>query len=117
MTYIIQTTDANSLIKEIMDCCNYGIDHKGKEIKSWKKAVTQNGVFVLVHTNNQWKEKCNIHLDANDDNDEIYAKVVFWSSFKKEDRSGDEPQYMLGRLTELLLVHFHEKITALEVNV
>lgn len=123
MEYKIYCENAASLINTIFVCFKkkdrdgkpVKIDPQGKIIETWDYTTTGDGEEVLIHTTQQWEKKGCISLTASEDDDYVQVKFHYWSSFKKEDRSGDEDKYYLGRFTELILVHFYLKIEKVEI--
>ena len=123
MEYNIYCEDAASLIKTIFSCFKRNdkngsrvkIDLQGKVIDTWDYTTAGDSEEVLVHTTQQWEEKGCLSLTASKDNDHILVKFHYWSSFKKEERNGDEDKYYLGRFTELILVHFYPQIERVEI--
>ena len=116
MEYKISTKDAKSLKKSIIDCVKNGEDTEDKNILTWGVEKTDKKEEVLVHTTDQWEEKCCLHLEPNKDNDILKVRFSYWSSFKKEERSGDEDRYIFGRFTELALVHFYSEIAGISLE-
>lgn len=88
------------------------IDPQGCVIDTWDVKTTDDGEEVLIHTTQQWEKKGCLCLTKCDEND--YALVEFYY-FQKEERSGDEGKYYLGRFTELILVHFYPQIDSAEI--
>lgn len=117
MTYEIYTNNATELIKKIFTCCENGEDLRGVDIDTWDTTQTKNGIKVLIHTTNQWEDKCNIHIDPSPENDVIIVKARYWKKFAEEKRSGTELDYLLGRFTELILVHFKDEVFSIDINV
>lgn len=123
MKYKIYCDDAASLINTIFSCFKkkdrdgkpVKIDPQGKIIETWDYTATGDGEEVLIHTTQQWEKKGCISLTASEDDDYVKVKFHYWSSFKKEERSGDEDRYYLGRFTELILVHFYPQIVNVEI--
>ena len=112
MNYIIHTPNAVKLKKEIIDRVLAGADANGKDIVTWKCAETEANEKVLVHTVGQWEEKGCITLKHNTSHNALKVRFHYWDSC--EDRSNDDDKIMLGRFTELILVHFSyfiDKIT------
>ena len=91
------------------------IDPQGVAIDTWDIKTADDGEEVLIHTTQQWEEKGCLSLTPSKDNDFIKVKFHYWSSFKKEERNGDEDKYYLGRFTELILVHFYPQIERVEI--
>lgn len=115
MSYKIHTNDAKAAIAEIFKRVKAGKDSNGKEIKPWDIAKTDAEEEVLVHTTGQWEEKGCISLSSTSKNDAVNVIFHYWKKYKKEDRSGDEGQYYLGRFTELILVHFEGLYSKIEI--
>ena len=123
MGYKIQCEDAASLINTIFSCFKkkdrdgnrVKNDPQGKVIDTWDYTTNDKEEERLIHTTQQWEEKGCLSLTASEDNDYILVKFHYWSSFKKEDRSGDEDKYYLGRFTELILVHFYPQINNVDI--
>lgn len=112
MNYIIHTPSAVRLKKEILESVSSNRDGNGKDIVTWKCAETEANEKVLVHTADQWAEKGFITLKQNKSHNELKVRFHYWDSC--EDRSDDDDKIMLGRFTELVLVHFSyfiDKIT------
>lgn len=118
MEYKIYCEDAAKLINTIFGCFKkrdrngnrVKIDPQGKTIDTWDYTTADDNEDVLIHTTQQWEEKGCLSLTASEDDDYVLVKFHYWSSFKKEERSGDEDKYYLGRFTELILVHFYPQI-------
>lgn len=104
MNYIIQTPSVARLKKEILDSVEAKVDANGKGIVSWQIAETDAGEKVLVHTRDQRAEKGGIVLGQVSGRNELQVRLIYWESC--EDRNNDDDKIMLGRLTELVLVHF-----------
>ena len=104
MNYIIHTPSAVRLKKEILESVSNNADANGKTIATWHCVETEANDRVLVHTTDQWEEKGYITLKQNKSHNELKVRFHYWDSC--EDRSNDDDRYMLGRFTELLLVHF-----------
>ena len=104
MNYIIHTPSAVRLKKEIADRVLAGADANGKDIMTWKCVETEANDKVLVYTADQWEKKGCITLKHNTSHNALKVRFHYWDSC--EDRSNDDDKYMLGRFTELILVHF-----------
>ena len=112
MNYIIHTPNAVRLKKEILESVSNSADAKGNDIRTWKCVETEANDKVLVHTTDQWGKKGCITLKHNTSHNELKVRFHYWDSC--EDRSNDDDKIMLGRFTELVLVHFSyfiDKIT------
>lgn len=123
MEYKIYCKNAKSLISTIFGCFKkkdgegnrLKKDPQGGTIDTWDFKTTDDGEEVLIHTTQQWDKKGCLSLTESEDNDYVLVKFHYWSSFKKEERSGDEGMYYLGRFTELILVHFYPQIDSVEI--
>lgn len=104
MNYIIQTPSAARLKKEILESVEAKADANGKGIVTWQIAETDAGEKVLVHTRDQWAEKGGIVLGQVSGRNELQVRFCYWESC--EDRNNDDDKIILGRFTELILVHF-----------
>lgn len=104
MNYIIQTPSARRLKEEILDSVVAKVDADGRGITSWQSVETDDGECVLVHTVDQWAEKGCIVLRQEHGHNDLHVRFIYWDSC--DDRSSDDDKYLLGRFTELLLVHF-----------
>ena len=92
------------LKKEILDRVSEKVDTNGKGIATWQVAETDGSEKVLVHTTDQWAEKGCIVLKQVPGRNELQVRFHYWDSCKEQ--SVDDDKIMLGRFTELLLVHF-----------
>ena len=104
MNYILHTPSAARLKKEILDKVSEKVDANGKGITTWQCVETGVNEKVLVHTSDQWAEKGCIVLKQDPERNELQVHFCYWDSC--EDQSVDDEKIMLGRFTELLLVHF-----------
>lgn len=117
MNYIIYTPSAARLKKEILDRVSEKVDARsisdrllpegrknGKGIATWQVAETDGGEKVLVHTTDQCAEKGCIALKQVPGRNELQVRFHYWDSW--EYRNNDDDKILLGRFTELLLVHF-----------
>ena len=104
MNYIIHTPSAAKMKKEILDRVSEKIDVNGKGIATWLCVETDTYERVLVHTTDQWAEKGCITLNQEDIRNELHVMFHYWDSCI--DNSNDDDKIMLGRFTELILVHF-----------
>ena len=100
MNYIIHTPSAVRLKKEIINSVDAKVDANGKGIALWQCTKTDAGERVLVHTLDQWAEKCCLVLSHNKNS--------------CEEKTSDDEKILFGSFTEFLLVHFSyfiDKIT------
>ena len=116
MQYIIKTEDATKLRNTILTSIKGRKDPSVKEIRTWDVTTPKDSTEeVLIHTTDQWEDKGNLHLRVSKDNKEIEVYFRYWSKFPDEEHSGDEAAYLLGRFTELFLVHFWDKTMIVEI--
>lgn len=104
MKYIIHTPSATRLKKEIIDSITEKVDGNGKIIATWQCVEADTSETVLVHTSDHWAGKGCITLNQNISHNELQVRFCYWETCEERER-GDE-KVMLGRFTELLLVHF-----------
>ena len=104
MNYIIHTPSATRLKQEILKRVEEKADANGNGIVTWKIADTDAHEKVLVHTADQWAEKGGIVLKQVSGRNELQVRFCYWESC--EVRDNDDDRIMLGRFTELILLHF-----------
>lgn len=104
MNYIIQTPSARRLKEEIIKCVETKADANGNGIAAWQCVETDDGNKALVLTEGQWAEKGCIALIVDFAISEVQVCFFYWDSCEYQENGDDK--YMLGRFTELLLVHF-----------
>ena len=104
MNYVIKTPSATKLKKEIIDCVSRKVDANGKGIATWQCVETDASEKVLVHTTDQWAEKGCITIKSDISRNELQVRFHYWDSCPERDNADDK--YMLGRFSELVLVHF-----------
>jgi len=125
MNYIIYTPSVARLKQEIFNRISEKVDARsssarllpegrknGKGIATWQVAETGGSEKVLVHTVDQWAEKGCITLKQEPGRNKLLARFCYWDSC--EEQTVDDDKILLGRFTELLLVHFSyyiDKIT------
>lgn len=81
------------------------------EIRTWEIKDTTTG-FVYNHTPEQWNDKALIKPDIHDNN--LLLEIVWWESVYEP---GDDIKgYIIGRFTELLMVHCSDSFDYLEVR-
>lgn len=104
MDYIVKTPSATKLKKEIIDSVTDKVDANGRGIATWQCVEIDGNEKVLVHTKDQWAEKGCIAIKHDISHNELHVRFHYWESCT--DKDVDDNKYMLGRFTELLLVHF-----------
>lgn len=106
MTYTIKAPSANRLKREILDKVSDKKDANGKEITSWKCVLTETNDVVLVHTDEQWEKKGCLKLTSGNVGKELQIRFYYWDYCNEENKANGDDKYLLGRFTELILVHF-----------
>ena len=112
MGYKIKTDDAKKAVKIIFDCVKKREDPQEKNIQTWDVASTKENEQVLVHTaktfegEQQWANKGCLAFTPNKENDVITVKFYYWDTYPEEQCDENDKNYILGRFTELMLVHF-----------
>lgn len=104
MNYIIYTPSATRLKKEILVRVSDKIDSNGNGIATWQCVETDTGERVLVHTTDQWAEKGCIIIQQAHSYNELQVSFHYWESC--DEKTIDDDKYLLGRFTELILIHF-----------
>ena len=113
MNYIIHTPSAVRLKKEIINSVDAKVDANGKGIALWQCTKTDAGERVLVHTLDQWTEKCCLVLSHNKSHGELQVRFHYWNSC--EEKTSDDEKILFGRFTEFLLVHFSYYIDKISI--
>ena len=104
MNYIIYTPSARKLKDEILARVSAKVDGNGIGITTWQCVETDSVDKVLVLTEGQWAEKGCIVITQIAVSNELQVRFFYWETCTDRDNADDK--YMLGRFTELLLVHF-----------
>ncbi len=104
MNYIIQTPSARKLKDEILTRVTAKVDGNGIGITTWQCVETDSAEKVLVLTEGQWAEKGCITIKQIAGSNELQVRFFYWETC--ESRENGDDKFMLGRFTELLLVHF-----------
>lgn len=124
MEYSIVTSNPLDLRYEILDCVKNGQDLKGGNISTWVVRIVNFNIAggktkketILVHDTDAWRDVGCIQLVPDENgNSKLYARFFYWNSFPAKDRDGSHELYLFGRLSELLLVHFMDKIRAIHI--
>lgn len=125
MKYSIVTPKPKDLKSLILKNVKDGKDNNDSSIDTWEvrsvtftekdnKRIIED---VLVHTTQAWAETGCIRLVVDEQSQRhVYAKFYYWDSFPKEQRDGTHELYLYGRLTELILVHFYDRITSVMIT-
>lgn len=116
MKYTIVTTDAVKSINTIIKCIKAQKDPQDKSIDTWGIQKSNDGEELLVHTPDQWGNIGCLSLTPNDTNGKIDVEFYYWEEYPAKDINGDENKYILGRFTELMLVHFDGQYTSINIR-
>ena len=116
MNYTIKTPSAKKLKQEILDRVLEKADANGKGIATWKCVETYSGDIVLAHTIDQWGEKGCLQLIPSITGTELQVRFHYWDSCNDENRDNDDEKYLLGRFTELVLVHLFYFIDSIVIE-
>lgn len=114
MNYIIKTPSAKKLKEEILERVSAKADANGNGIATWQCVEMNGGDKALVLTEGQWAEKGCITLMQVDGRNELQVRFCYWETC--EERENNDDKIMLGRFTELLLVHFSYFIDKIVVD-
>ena len=94
MNYIIHTPSARRLKDEILGRVSDKVDGNGTDCAD----------KALVLTEGQWAEKGCVTLTQVAGTNDLQVRFHYWETWEKRDNGDDK--YILGRFTELILVHF-----------
>ena len=108
---IIMKIDAlTNTPQQIVDAINKAI--KDGDLKTWKRVENDKKETLYSHTPEQWDEKAMVKPNVH--KDRTTFTITWWS--KNEEPSLEVKGYILGRFTEILLVHFQAYFTKLETT-
>ena len=125
MKYSIVASKPKDLRSLILKSVRDGKDTHDSSIDTWevrvvtinKKDGTKTTEEMLVHTTQAWADWGCIRLVVDKESQRhVYAQFLYWDNIPQEDCDGTHELYLYGRLTELLLVHFNEKITSVMIT-
>lgn len=105
MKIIAHTKDAHALIKRIKSKI------ENENIKTWDIIDTNIG-DVYNHTPDQWSNKALIKPEDHDKG--LLFKIVWWG--KAGEPEVDIKGYIIGRFTEMLMVHCSDLFVYLEIR-
>jgi hypothetical protein len=86
---------------------------KDGDLKTWTKLVSNNDKTLYSHTPEQWNEKAMPIVDIHED--KVKFSMTWWT--ENEEPTEATKGYILGRFTEVLMVHFKNHFTHLETFV
>lgn len=106
MKIIAFTSNSSSLKKTI--------DKKieDNELKTWEILKNDKDEVLYSHIPEQWKERA--MLKPNILNDRIEFEIKWWSKNGEPDEA--TKGYITGRFVEILMVHFRNQFTKLEIK-
>lgn len=96
--------------QSLIDAINKAI--KDGDLKTWEKVENKNKETLYSHTPEQWAE--NAMLKPYINKDRTTFKITWWS--KNEEPAFEVKGYIVGRFTEILMVHFRNYFTKLETT-
>jgi hypothetical protein len=83
-----------------------------KELKTWEIVTNNKKENLYSHMREQWKEKAMSKPYIY--KDRVEFNIRWW---KKNEEPNDETKgYIVGRFVEILMVHFKDKFTYLEIK-
>ena len=96
--------------QQLVNAINKAI--KVGDLKTWKRVENDKNETLYSHTPEQWAEKAMpkpyIYKDRTT------FKITWWS--KNDEPTNEVKGYIVGRFTEILLVHFRNYFTKLETT-
>jgi hypothetical protein len=104
---IIAFTDNPAALKEAIDVKI--IKH---DLKTWEIKKNDKDEVLYSHIPEQWKEKA--MLKPKILNDRIEFEINWWSANGEPDEA--TKGYITGRFVEILMVHFRDQFTKLEIK-
>jgi hypothetical protein len=96
--------------EQLINAINKGI--KDGDLKTWKQVQNNKNETLYSHTPDQWADKALMMPSAL--KDRARFSIAWWVS--KEDPSPEIKGYIIGRFTEILMVHFRNYFTKLETS-
>ena len=106
MKIIAYTENSKALINAIEKKIN------DKELKTWKIVKNNKEEILYSHTPAQWNEKAMPKPNIHDNRVEF--KMTWWINHDTPDEA--TKGYILGRFVEVLMVHFRDKFSHLEIK-
>jgi len=96
--------------KALVDSINKAI--KEEDLKTWAIVKNDKDEILYSHTPQQWNEKAMIKPYTKEGR--VTFSVSWWS--KSGDPGSEVKGYILGRFTEILVVHFRNYFSRLETT-
>lgn len=103
---IVALTNEAQILKD-------AIDEKieNKELRTWKIVKNSKKENLYTHTPEQWLEKAMVKPLV--EKDKVRFRIVWWRNVTSDEATSG---YILGRFTEILMVHFNDYFHHLEIN-
>lgn len=80
-------------------------------IKTWEIKIDKNKSKFLTHSPEQWADKALFGFKA--ESDKLYLFLTWW---KDKEPTEEIKGYYVGRMTEILLVHFSDMFDVFEIE-
>ena len=106
MTIIIHTKNTESLYKAINSKINNG------ELKTWEIKKDLEGKIFYNHSPDQWTDK--VLLKPLNNINGLQLEINWWEN--KQEPDDATKGYILGRFTEILMVHFRKYFEKVELQ-
>lgn len=106
MTIIVHTKKTESLYKAINSKIN------NDELKTWEIKKDNENKIYYNHTPDQWTDK--VLLKPVSHQNGLQLTINWWENNQEPDES--TKGYILGRFTEILMVHFRNYFEKIELN-
>ncbi|HFK5543595.1 TPA: hypothetical protein ACG0AR_000437 [Elizabethkingia anophelis] len=106
MQIIIHTKDGDALFKAINAKIRKG------DLKTWEIKLNKENQVLYNHSPEQWSEK--VLLIPKDHINGLKIQTTYWSNKPEPDQA--TKGYIVGRFVEILMVHFKNHFSKLEVS-
>lgn len=106
MTIIIHTKNVQGLYNSINQKINSG------ELRTWEIKKDSNKDVLYNHSPEQWSDK--VLLKPTNHPDGLQLKINWWKNSSEPDEQ--TKGYILGRFTEILMVHFRDLFNKVELK-
>lgn len=106
MQIVIHTKNGQLLLKNIYSKIDSG------ELKTWEIRINKNQEVLFNNTPEQWAGK--VLLKPDDHYNGFKIITTYWSSSPAPNEANKG--YIIGRFIEILMVHFKDQFSKLEVS-
>lgn len=106
MKIIAYTAKPKTLFKSINDAI------ENDELKTWEIKRNDKKEILYNHTPDQWSDRVLIKPTSHDEG--LLFQTSWWSKNDEPDEA--TKGYIIGRFVEILMVHFREHFTKLEIK-